>query len=482
MQSRKKTSPLAFPLFLLMVLSVSCSTNVTREENKMEFTGAEGEVKLMVLDPGHFHAALVQKASYPQVNQEVYVYAPEGPELRAYLESIESYNSREVDPTNWKLEVYTGPDFLTKMIEEKPGNVMLTAGNNQQKTESIKATVDAGINVLADKPMAIDAKDFELLQQAFASAQEKDVLLYDIMTERYEISTMLQREFSMMPEVFGTLIKGSPEDPAITKESVHHFFKYVSGKPLIRPAWFFDVSQEGNGIVDVTTHLVDLVQWESFPGQIIDYKEDIEMLSARRWQTRLTLPEFQKVTGLSEYPDYLLKDVVEDKNLNVFSNGEINYKINDIHARVSVIWNYQAPEGTGDTHYSIMKGTKANLVIRQGAEQNYKPELYIEPVKGVNLTDYETQLEQAVQELQESFPGVQLEKSGIAGQQQWKVIIPENLREGHEAHFAQVTKKYLQYLTEGKLPDWEVPNMITKYFITTKALEMALENEKNATN
>lgn len=447
----------------------------------MEFTGAEGEVKLMVLDPGHFHAALVQKDSYSQVNQEVHVYAPEGPEVQAYLNSIQNYNSRENDPTNWKLKVYSSPEFLAEMIRERPGNVMITAGNNRRKTEYIKATVDAGINVMADKPMAIDIEDFELLQEAFASAEEHNVLLYDIMTERHEISTMLQREFSLMPEVFGTLKKGSPENPSITKESVHHFFKYVSGKALIRPAWFFDVTQEGNGIVDVTTHLVDLVQWESFPGQLIDYKKDIEIIGARRWPTKLTLPEFQKVTGLNEYPDYLKKDLVEDKSLAVFSNGEINYKIKNVHARVSVIWNYQAPEGTGDTHYSIMKGSKADLVIRQGAEQKFKPELYIELTEGVEFSAFEAELVKAVEKLQGNFPGVQVVKTEKS-ENQWKVVIPENLRLGHEAHFAQVTRKYLQYLKEGKLPDWEVPNMITKYFITTKALEMALENEQKLTN
>ena len=61
------------------------------------------------------------------------------------------------------------------------------------------------------------------------------------MTERFEINTVLQRELSMMPEIFGTLEKGTPRNPAITKESVHHFYKYVSGSVLTRPAWFLDV-------------------------------------------------------------------------------------------------------------------------------------------------------------------------------------------------------------------------------------------------
>src|SRR5690606_29896118 len=100
-------------------------------------------------------------------------------------------------------------------------------------------------------------------------------------------TTILQRELSRMPEVFGTLQAGTPDDPAITKESIHHFSKIVSGSPLKRPAWFFDVQQQGEGIVDVTTHLVDLIQWEAFPDVILQ-KQDVEIVSARRWTTDLT--------------------------------------------------------------------------------------------------------------------------------------------------------------------------------------------------
>jgi hypothetical protein len=117
--------------------------------------------------------------------------------------------------------------------------------------------------------MVINEKGFGQLKQAFETAKKNKVLLYDIMTERYEITTILQSAFSMQPTLFGTLQKGTEKDPAVTKESVHHFYKYVSGSVLTRPAWFLDVEQEGEGIVDVTTHLVDLVQWECFPGQTL---------------------------------------------------------------------------------------------------------------------------------------------------------------------------------------------------------------------
>lgn len=461
-------------MLVFTVLLAACSGGSQKsetQESKTMFTGAKGEVKLMTLDPGHFHAALVQKTMYDMVDPEVHIYAPEGPELQGHLDLVESYNNRADDPTSWETKIYTGPDFFEKMLEEKPGNVMVTAGNNAKKTDYILQTVEAGINVLADKPMVITPDEFPKLEQAFEVAEENGVMLYDIMTERYEINTILQRELSQIPEVFGTIQKGTPEDPAITKESVHHFSKEVSGSPLIRPAWFFDVEQQGEGIVDVTTHLVDMIQWEVFPEVILE-KEDVEIVSARRWTTDLDPEMFEQVTRLEEYPDYLQKDV-EDDVLKVYSNGEINYKLKDVHAKVSVIWNFEAPEGTGDTHYSIMRGTKCNLIIKQGEEEGYIPQLYVEAVIDEGLDAFAEELENAVsQQLDVKYPGIQLEKMD---DKLWMVQIAEEHRVGHEAHFGQVTEKYLQFLADGKMPEWEVPNMIVKYYTTTEGMKEAMK-------
>ena len=447
---------------------ISCQmVSSEKKETQEEEINQEKSVKLVTLDPGHFHAALVQKSSYPEVDPVVHVYAPEGSDVNLHLGRIEGYNKRPEQPTNWKLELYTGHDYLQKMLDEKKGNVVVLAGNNQKKPEYIKRSVEAGFHVLADKPMAIDPASFDMLQHAFTTAAEKKKLLYDIMTERYEITTMLQREFSMVKDVFGELEKGTPQNPAVTKESVHYFYKYVSGSVLTRPAWFMDVAQQGEGIVDVTTHLVDLIQWECFPEQVIDYKNDIVLNGARRWTTDMTPSQFNAITKLTGYPDYLKKNLTRDSILQVYSNGEINYSLKGIHAKVSVIWGYQAAEGTGDTHYSIMRGTKANLVIKQGAEQNFKPALYIEPVSAER--GYEGTLVTALPPIQQKFPGVTLKK--VAGG--WEVLIPEKYKEGHEAHFARVMEKFLEYLKKGNMPSWEVPNMISKYYTTTRALEMA---------
>lgn len=435
----------------------------------MENEAPKATYQFMTLDPGHFHAALVQKKELEDVDPKVYVYAPEGSDVQDHLNRIRGFNTRPENPTNWIEEVYTGTDFFEKMIEDKPGNIMVVSGNNAKKTEYIKKAIEAGIHVLADKPMVIKSEDFNKLKEAFALAEKNNVLLYDIMTERHEITTLFQKELSQVPEVFGFLEKGSEENPAVTKESVHHFFKYVSGNPIKRPAWFFDVSQQGEGIVDVNTHLVDLIQWECFPEQIIDYENDIEVLSAKRWATRLTPTMFNRVTHLDEYPEYLNKDIENDSILNVYSNGEINYTLKGVHARASVIWNYEAPEGAKDTHYSIMRGSKANLIIKQGKEEDYKATLYVEKVENVSDDEFLANLNAAIDNLQSTYPGVAVEQNGEV----IKINIPDKYKVGHEAHFTQVTEKYLKYLKDGKLPDWEVPNMIAKYYTTTKAYELS---------
>lgn len=442
---------------MMLFAAVACKSGKT----------PENKVTLVTLDPGHFHAALVQKTEYPEVSRDVYVYAPAGEDVESHLKRVEAYNARPEDPTHWNEIVYRGDDFLDRMLAEKKGNVMVTAGNNRKKTEYILKTLNAGMNVLADKPMVINSDNFGMLLDCFRTAREKGVLLYDIMTERFEISNILQKELTLVPEIFGRLQQGTPEHPAVETESVHHFYKNVSGAALIRPAWYYDVTQQGEGIADVMVHLVDLVQWECFPEQAIDYQKDIRLTGARHWPTTLTPSQFKASTGLDAYPEFLRRDV-QDSLLNVYANGEINYQIKGINTKLVVKWAFEAPAGGGDTHYSVIRGTKANLVIRQGSDQHFIPELYIEPVAG-EIADPE----KSFAPIAAKYPGVALE----ACEGGWHVVIPDSYRVGHEAHFGQVTAHFLQYLSDGKLPDWEVPCMIAKYYTTTQGWKLARENK-----
>jgi predicted dehydrogenase len=448
-------------------LLLICAAIMTGYYGMADSTRLPVRFRLITLDPGHFTAALVQKFMYPDVDPEVHVYAPRGDEVEEHLKQIERFNTRADQPTSWREKVYLGPDFLEKMMHDKSGNVVVIAGNNRNKTEYVLRSVEAGLNVLADKPMAITPDDFQMLQKAFAEAASRHVLLYDVMTERYEITTTLQRELSQQPALFGELRKGSAEQPAITEESVHNFSKVVAGVQLKRPAWYFDVRQQGEGIVDVTTHLVDLIQWGAFPGQALSPAE-VDVLSARRWSTPITREQFSKVTGEERFPAYLNPDI-KDGVLQVRANGEFTYRLRGVYAKVSVMWNFEAPPGAGDTHSSMMRGSKANLVIRQGPEQKYKPVLYVERSGSGDDATLEKALRAAISQLQQKYPGVGFRRDGKL----WQVTVPEKYDVGHEAHFAQVTENFLRYLRTGQAPSWEAPNMITKYATTMKAYELS---------
>lgn len=431
------------------------------------------KIKLITLDPGHFHAALVQKSMYPDADSTVYVYAEESKDLDLHLEKIEGYNHDAENPTHWKEEVYRGKDFLKRMIDDKKGNVVVIAGNNHHKTAYIDAAVKGGFNVLADKPMGINAANFDLLKATFSTAADKKLLLYDIMTERSEITNILQRELAAIPEVFGSLQKGSPDQPAVEMESVHYLYKYVSGKVLTRPSWFMDTSQQGEAIADVAVHLVDLVQWACFPDQVINYEKDVQLHRASHWPTAMTLSQFNTITKSNDFPDYLKKDV-KDTILKVFANGEINYKLRDVHVKVRALWDYKAKAG-GDSHFAIFRGTKADLVIKQGEDQDFKPTLYILPSVGSeNQSAYGQQVLEQMNGIKARYPGVELKKINKG----WEVLIPEEYKNGHEAHFAQVTTRFLSYLKNGNMPAWEVPNMLAKYYTTTQALSLAVKEEE----
>lgn len=466
-----KTIMMGIGLFALLS-SFGEGKKSTPHAGAKAFSGAKGEVKLITLDPGHFHAALVQKMMYDQVNPTVYVYAPEGADVLQHLKRIDGYNTRKDSPTAWKEEVFQGSGYLQKMLKEKPGNVVVLSGNNRIKTEYILKSVEAGLNVLADKPMVITPANFSMLETSFRTAAEKGVLLYDIMTERHEITTMVQKELLRNPAVFGTLQPGTPEKPSVEILSVHYFYKSVSGVPLVRPGWFFDVDQQGEGIVDVATHLVDLVQWICFDGVTLS-KADVEMVSARHWPTLLTKEDFKAVTKLDSFPSYL-SGAVKEGILNEYANGEMNYKLKGVSSKVTAEWRYKAPEGSGDTHFAVFRGSKASLEIKQGEPEKFLPTLYVHANSENEVAGISSGLENAIVK-NSLHSGLSLEKvDGLT----WKVIIPDQYKVGHEAHFSQVTEKYLSYLKDGKLPEWEVPNMIVKYYTTTEALKMALKESR----
>ena len=87
-------------LVFIALLGSSCSTKLV---TKMTIK-AEEKIRFMTLDPGHFHAGLVHKSMYPEVDATLHVFAPEGAELKDHLARIQGYNSLTESPTAWKIK------------------------------------------------------------------------------------------------------------------------------------------------------------------------------------------------------------------------------------------------------------------------------------------------------------------------------------------------------------------------------------------
>jgi len=86
--------------------------------------------------------------------------------------------------------------------------------------------------------------------------------------------------------------------------------------------------------------------------------------------------------------------------------------------------------------------------------------------------EFEEKLTKGVSDLVLKYPGIALEKIAEGS---WQLLIPESYKVGHEAHFGQVTRKFLGYLSTGTIPEWEIPDMIVKYYTTTEGMKKAME-------
>ena len=408
-------------------------------------------MSLVMIDPGHFHAILVQSRMYDGIDPLLRVYAPACPELETHLKYIEEYNTRKENPTAWKMQVYTGEDYLKRFSSaakagecgEKP--IVVLAGKNNRKGDYALAAVEAGCSVLADKPMGITPEVFAKTEQAARLAQRKGLCFADIMTARYDMRRILQRKLAADRDFYGEQDKGTPEDPAVIESSIHYFYGHR------RPEWYYDTKVQGEGITDVSTHLVDLVQWLTFPEVRLN-KDDVEMLTARSWPTVISPEEFKLSTlGTIEKP------------IKCLANGEFVWRLRGVHCQVSVFWNYRAKAGD-DGNRSLMRGTKAALEIREDAKTG-QPALYVRSRGEAAAT--EAALKTALVKIGGEYPDVGFEPTDEAGV--WRIVYPKRYDEIYRNPFGMVVDEFLGWMKTGKEDPLYIDNMLVKYYTIVEA-------------
>ncbi|WP_294080781.1 putative oxidoreductase C-terminal domain-containing protein [Proteiniphilum sp. UBA5384] len=434
--------------FLSLVIYVMLSFHANAQ------TESTGERKnLMVLNPAHPHGAQIQNTLRSAFHADVHVYAPCENDLEeSYLNTINRHNRSDTVHYPWQIHTYIGEDYMEKMLQDNHGDVVIIASNNRSKSDYILRAAASGLNVIADKPMALNSSDFMKLTDAFAIAETQDRFISDLpaMSMRYSVTCLLQKELAAIPGIFGTLKKGSAEDPAVVQENLHYYYKRI-----LRPTWFFDVKQQGNGVTDVTTHLADLVLWSCFPEETVDYEKDIQIVSSKLWPITIQPGQFKKVTGIEPYPDSLTP-YLEGEVLKVFSNGEIILKINETYVRLTARWDFEPPAGESDTHQSVLRGTHATLRIKPG----HPLDLYIEPSQKIDVQELEKEIRNHFEQLKNNYPFISLHQETNG----WRI---------------STKRRAIKKETHINVPSQqEVSRMLAKYYITTKADAVA-EKIKN---
>lgn len=412
---------------------------------------------LIIVNPGHFHAALSLRERNSRLSDDVWVYAEAGVDLDRFESIVQSFNHRAIAPTRWNLHFYRGADYMAKLLAERRGDVAIIAGRNDTKLATIDRLQSAGLAVLADKPWLIAADQIDALRR-IAVAQP---LARDIMTEPHAPANRLLNALIRMPDLFGAL-RDDPNEPAIDIASVHHLCKLVNGAPLVRPAWHFDVAVQGEGIVDTTTHLIDLAQRFVGGAPVFDFDRDVSALRARQWSTDVPRALLTRVTGLRELPEPLRRSVV-DGALPYRCNALLAYRLRGIPVRIEALWALEEPPGGSDQHRITLRGSQAELTFVSGGSTGQADLFEVKPRH--NSQRYGDTVNAAIAELQREFAGLRAEPAG----ERFRLIVPPTLHTTHEQHFAWVLRDFLDDLDSARATHAAASALVTKYALIAAA-------------
>jgi predicted dehydrogenase len=419
---------------------------------------------LMFLEPGHFHAALTLRERHPLVSDEVVVYVSEGPgdggggrEVVEFLNLLEAFNRRPQRPTRWRVVVRAGPEPLTRLLQERPGDVVILAGRNDRKMALVRRLHDGGLHVLADKPWITSAAALPDVRHVLGGGAR----VMEMMTGRHAATSRIAERLVRESEIFGEFDTGGGE-PSIRLASAHHLEKSVNGAPLRRPAWYFDVRVQGDGLADIPTHLVD--QAQRFVGALgAATDREAELLAARRWSTPVPRALFTRVTGLADFPPELRADVEGDV-LAYAGNAELSFRLRGVDVHLTTRWDLTEPAGGGDAHSATVTGTDARLRVEQGPHTGFRRRLVVEP-RG-NRSRLGAALQGAMTAWQPEHPGL----AAVGTPEGFEIAIPAGPGTGHEGQFPLVLDEFLRMIDGGRWPDERAADTLAKYELLARAL------------
>ena len=182
--------------------------------------------------------------------------------------------------------------------------------------------------------------------------------------------------------------------------------KTVAGNPLRRPGWFFDISQQGEALSDVGTHLVDLVR-----GYCSRARRSTRKPQGRRADRRGALADRPEPRRLPpRHRRGGLSPTTSGRQLRrrtpaVFLQHAGDVSVRGMCVKLDVLWGYEAGPGGGDTHFAAVRGSRSRVEVRQRREERYRPEVYVVPNRPEGRAGIRAALRRKVEQLQTAYPG-----------------------------------------------------------------------------
>lgn len=144
-------------------------------------------------------------------------------------------------------KIFNAPVYedLTDLLVHSGANTLLTAAVNSKKADIIIKAIDAGLNIISDKPLVTTLKDLDRIAEALD--RNKSVKLYLMLTERYNPVLVTAKHLIDSGEI------GEPVN--IINMRPHRL------SPDGRPGWMFDSKLYGGIINDIGVHDIDIATW-----------------------------------------------------------------------------------------------------------------------------------------------------------------------------------------------------------------------------
>lgn len=162
------------------------------------------------------------------------------------------YDDKNPESAGEASKLFNAPVYsdLDELLQNSGANTLLTAAINSDKADIIVKAIDAGLNIISDKPLVTTMDDLKKITNALE--RNKKVKLYLMLSERYNPVLVTAKKIIDSGEI-GKVVN-------IINMRPHRL------NPQGRPAWMFDSKQYGGIINDLGVHDIDIAVWLSGSG------------------------------------------------------------------------------------------------------------------------------------------------------------------------------------------------------------------------